>query len=254
MTNAHSIDALAPTQVKINNRADTPSDFLMKAHAVYGDRYQYHKTDYKRSKIKVVITCPKHGDFMKEPRAFLSGAGCGKCSGRHRRSKSEFIIDARKLHGDKYSYDKVNFKKVSDRVLITCDIHGDFEQSISNHLRGYGCVTCGFKSMALGNTRTQKDFIRLAKKAHGDLYTYPNAKYKSSTEKVVITCKEHGDFEQVAISHLNGHGCQKCSYKYTGHSRKGFKELCDKNSGGDGILYAIKCFDGNEVFYKVGIT
>ena len=31
-------------------------------------------------------------------------------------------------------------------------------------------------------------------------------------EKVIITCKEHGDFLQSPNGHLNGHGCYKCGY------------------------------------------
>lgn len=254
MTDSNSTIQSTPKQVKINNRADKPIDFLMKARALYGDKYIYDKTNYQRSKIKVIITCPEHGDFVKEPRSFLAGAACTKCSGRYRRSKSDFIIDARKLHGDKYSYDKVEFKKVDDRVIITCDVHGDFEQSIVNHLKKYGCTKCGLERMASGNTRTQKEFIKLAKKAHGDRYSYSKTKYVSSNDVVTITCSLHGDFEQLSQSHIAGHGCQRCSFEFTGHSRTGFKVLCDKNNSGNGILYAIKCFSGNEVFYKVGIT
>lgn len=57
---------------------------------------------------------------------------------------------------------------------------------------------------------TQEEFIKRCKLVHGDKYDYSKTKYKNKTEKVTITCPTHGDFQQIAESHYNGHGCQKC--------------------------------------------
>lgn len=254
MTNAYSIDAIAPKQIKASSRAHTTTQFIARAVSVHGDKYDYKKVAYKNNSQKVVIICAVHGDFLLAPKSHISGIGCTRCSGKAKRTKKTFIEDAVACHGNKYSYDKVVYKNPKDKLIIVCGIHGDFEQSATSHIRGYGCAKCGIERMASGNTRTQKDFIKQAKKAHGDRYSYGKTKYTASGESVVITCSLHGDFEQIAQSHISGHGCQKCSFQLTGHSRTGFKVLCDKNNGGNGILYAIKCFSGDEVFYKVGIT
>jgi hypothetical protein len=34
--------------------------------------------------------------------------------------------------------------------------------------------------------------------------------YIDAHSKIIISCKIHGDFEQKANSHLNGHGCYMC--------------------------------------------
>lgn len=39
-----------------------------------------------------------------------------------------------------------------------------------------------------------------------------------------------------------------------GFSKSDFIKACERNNDGKGILYLIKCFLGDEVFYKIGIT
>ena len=47
---------------------------------------------------------------------------------------TKHVIDKfRKVHGDKYNYDKVIYVKSNIPVIITCPIHGDFEQTPANH-------------------------------------------------------------------------------------------------------------------------
>jgi hypothetical protein len=58
---------------------------------------------------------------------------------------------------------------------------------------------------------TNIEFIKKSNIIHNDKYSYDNVKYVSSSKKVKIICKEHGEFEQVANSHLRGIGCSKCS-------------------------------------------
>lgn len=58
---------------------------------------------------------------------------------------------------------------------------------------------------------TQEEFVSLATEKHGGKYSYDKTVYKNYGDKVIITCPIHGDFLQVAKSHLRGHGCRKCS-------------------------------------------
>ena len=55
----------------------------------------------------------------------------------------DFILKARKVHGDRYDYSKVEYVKAIQNVIITCKQHGEFLQRPSNHLTGYGCRKCG---------------------------------------------------------------------------------------------------------------
>lgn len=67
---------------------------------------------------------------------------------------------------------------------------------------------------------TQLEFIQKAKEIHNDKYDYSKTIYISRNDKIVIRCKKHGYFEQLATVHLMGCGCQKCSFKNSGKSQK----------------------------------
>lgn len=54
------------------------------------------------------------------------------------------------------------------------------------------------------------DFINKAKLIHGDRYDYSKVDYINAKTKVVIICKEHGEFMQTPNSHLGGRGCRRC--------------------------------------------
>jgi hypothetical protein len=57
---------------------------------------------------------------------------------------------------------------------------------------------------------TTDEFIAKSRKIHGDTYIYDNVMYVNDYYKVIITCKKHGDFEQIPTNHLRGKGCFKC--------------------------------------------
>jgi hypothetical protein len=71
----------------------TTEQFILRAREVHGNKYDYSKTIYIRSKKKVQIICPKHGVFEQLPVCHIDQAqGCPRCT--HRTSKWENeIID-----------------------------------------------------------------------------------------------------------------------------------------------------------------
>lgn len=60
------------------------------------------------------------------------------------------------------------------------------------------------------NSLTQTQFIDRSILKHGYIYDYSKVVYKSTKDKVIITCKEHGDFLQLPSGHMVGKGCPKC--------------------------------------------
>lgn len=64
----------------IKHITDTNMDFIRKSIMVHGGRYDYYKSMYRRSNIKVTITCRDHGDFIQTPNRHLLGSGCPKCA------------------------------------------------------------------------------------------------------------------------------------------------------------------------------
>ena len=45
----------------------TTEEFISKAKAVHGDRYDYSKVEYVNNQTKVCIICKKHGEFWQRP-------------------------------------------------------------------------------------------------------------------------------------------------------------------------------------------
>jgi hypothetical protein len=192
----------------------TSEEFIEKAKQIHGNKYSYNKVKYINNRIKVIITCPTHGDFEQSPNSHLDGNGCLKCSGAKKMTKADFVEKAKIIHGDTYAYDKVNYINNRTKVIITCPIHGDFEQSPTGHIQqGQGCSSCSGKKK-----KTTEEFIQEARKVHNKKFTYEKVNYINNNIKVVITCETHGDFEQTPKNHLNGKGCDKCggTYKITG--------------------------------------
>lgn len=57
-----------------------PADeFIARAKALHGDKFDYSQVDYVNSRTKVTIVCPIHGAFLQAPHKHLAGQGCRKC-------------------------------------------------------------------------------------------------------------------------------------------------------------------------------
>ena len=127
-----------------------------------------------------------------------------------RLTTEEFIERARKVHGDKYDYSKVEYINSKTKVCIICPNHGIFWQTPNSHLGGNGCPMCsGNKKM------TTDEFIERSKEIHNNKYDYSKVKYEGIFKKVCIICPEHGEFWQEPNHHLRNCGCPKCVGKYT---------------------------------------
>ena len=50
----------------------TKEEFIEKAKAVHGDRYDYSKVDYKNAHTKICIICPEHGEFWQLPMSHIN--------------------------------------------------------------------------------------------------------------------------------------------------------------------------------------
>jgi len=173
----------------IEDKITTKNRFIEKAEELHGKRYDYSKSNYVDSRIKITISCKIHGDFEQKPTNHLQGNGCPKC-GRKRRAdgmrktQKEFLDKAKKLHNNFYSYEKTNYFDTRDKIIITCPIHGDFKQQAGGHLQGFGCVRCASKGKGGFN---REAFIKTAK---GRLCTF-----------YIIRCfNENEEFYKIGIT------------------------------------------------------
>lgn len=82
----------------------TTEEFIEKAKAVLGDRYDYSKVEYVNIQSKVCIICKEHGEFWPQPSNHLRGIRCPLCGLEVKRAKrtlpaEDIFISAKAVHG-----------------------------------------------------------------------------------------------------------------------------------------------------------
>lgn len=123
-------------------------EFIDLARRVHPDsHYSYDKVEYLGALRHVLITCAVHGDFRQTPAEHLSGRGCKPCgdvTGAASRSLStaEFVDRSRAINGDTFTYERANYVRAMQPIVLTCRVHGDFTTTPNRHLNGAGCPKC----------------------------------------------------------------------------------------------------------------
>ena len=113
-----------------------------------------------------------------------------------------FIAEAKEIYGDRYEYNKVEYKNRDHRVTIVCPIHGDFQIYAREHLDGKGCPKC----------EKGEKFLRKLKEKFGDKFGLDEFVYDSSTMPVTLICPTHGAFSRRPGQILNStFGCPLCA-------------------------------------------
>lgn len=195
----------------------TTEEFIDKAKAIHGNKYDYSRVAYVDSVTPVSIVCPDHGEFKQRPAGHLSGKGCPGCAYEKVRSalsdtRDSFISKARKAHGEKYDYSFVEYKGSDIPVRIICPIHGEFCQTPHTHVGGKGCPICGRIKSDENRKKGLQYFLDQAHAVHGDKYDYSKVDLKTRKEKVCIICQIHGEFWQEPYNHtVQGQGCPQCA-------------------------------------------
>ena len=190
----------------------------------FGDRYDLTRVVYEGYKSRITVSCNLHQCcFVVNALAFLNhGSGCRKCTDMRDKIKDArpfsdqdptqiFIQKAIGVHGDRYSYDNVEYVDCETKVSITCSEHGEFETTPTQHIsRKSDCPKCGIRKASTTRMHTLEDFVVLARKEHGALYDYTATTYTGYNCQLTIICRQHGAFEQSPQDHLRGSGCPIC--------------------------------------------
>ncbi len=140
----------------------TQEQWVQRATAVHGvKRYSYDNTVYMGSQVKVIIHCNVcRDDFEQSPGSHTSGNGCPRCAqatrtGKQIHSTADFVVAARRIHGDKYDYTHVAYNRSNIKVEIVCTQCGEaFQQTPNSHLTGSGCTKCNRASAAVRRRKT----------------------------------------------------------------------------------------------------
>lgn len=123
-------------------------EYILKARLAHNGWYDYSKTVYSGARAKLTVTCLLHGDFSVQASSHTNNRnGCIKCMGekfaKDRSSNTEeFLAKATLKHGDRYDYASTVYRRVHDKVIIRCRLHGAFLMQPAAHLGGSGCPSC----------------------------------------------------------------------------------------------------------------
>lgn len=141
----------------MSRKMHTTEEFIARAKAVHGDKYDYSKAVYTGTAKEIAIICRVHGDFKLKAAAHLQGSECKRCKRVQKmENKSsiiaptkytkkvtlDFLKKAKERYGDFYGYDRVRLQGTDVKIIITCPVHGDFERTRDAFLRGYECPEC----------------------------------------------------------------------------------------------------------------
>ena len=110
----------------------------------------------------------------------------------------DFVRKGCEIHGNRYTYQRTEYKNDHTDAIITCPRHGDFVQNANYHIQGRGCPECGPRSTRrfiaragcpecgprstqrfiaragcpeCGRRSTQR-FIARSRQVHGNKYSY----------------------------------------------------------------------------------
>ena len=198
----------------------TPSteEWIEKAESKHGKgKFDYSEVEYKNACTEIIIgckTCDKK--FKQTPTSHLnSEIGCDWCRKKHVYTTDEFIEEARKIHGERFDYSKVEYKSAKEPIIIICRVHGEFLQTPSDHKnQGSGCKKCSNVY-----SPTTEEWVIWARDIWDDEYDYSKVEYKHASEKIIIICKKHGEFKCSPNNHIhatNPTGCPSCVRKGEG--------------------------------------
>ena len=170
----------------------------------------YSKVIYQGTKKKVIIICPKHGEFNIIAGDFLKSFKCPKCS--QNIPTTEEFIERCKVHYPNYDYSETIYTNKTNNVIVKCPKHNCIWEPMAQNLeRGQAmCPECKKEKYQQLFAISNDEFIEKAKQIHQNKYDYSKCQYINMRTKIIIICPIHGEFEQDPNNHLKGCGCPKC--------------------------------------------
>ncbi|CAH7419651.1 hypothetical protein VCHA53O466_50367 [Vibrio chagasii] len=187
----------------------TRATVIKRAKEKFGDKFDYSglPVELSNMRTKVNVTCPIHGEISVTPNSHINSEfGCKDCAEDSLvASKQEFILKAKKVHGDKYDYSESVFGGYKAPINIICPTHGAFEQMAENHTSGSGCSECAIESSRLKVDDVVSEVQELIRDSSSTYVGFDNA-----SRRVSLTCSKHGEFSQILSNLRKGFLCSDC--------------------------------------------
>lgn len=125
----------------------TTQQFIDKARALHGDKFDYSITEYVNATTKLKIICTEHGEqeMLPQHHTHIKSYGCPICGkqaiNNHKQfTTEEFISKISNIKG--LSFEKTIYRTKRKKVIVTCNIHGDYITNAEVLLKGCGCPKC----------------------------------------------------------------------------------------------------------------
>lgn len=141
-------------------RKEKQEKFIKDSIELWGpDTFDYSLVNYIDKGNKITLICKKHNQIFEQyTYTHLNKQyGCPICQEENRKIRYEnervlneenFYKQAKEIHKDRYSYDKVKYIDARKTVDIYCKKHKCyFKQTPSSHLSGSGCPFCNHSKL-----------------------------------------------------------------------------------------------------------
>ena len=215
----------------------TTEQFVERAKAIHGDKYDYSNTIYLSMCKKVNIRCYKHGTFEQLAGNHINPkikAGCPYCASK-KVYKGETDLQSQYPNIAVYFDEEKNDIK-SDEVFAhspkkywwKCDNGHSFSMSILNRThREISCPYCSGQKLLTGFNDLQTIHPDIAKEWDYDKNIGTPSDYRyGSGYKAWWVCKDCGESYQSPINiHIRGHKCPYCAGLKIKSGRNDFKTL-----------------------------
>lgn len=149
---------------KVKSKLLGKQEYVDRANNIHSSFFDYTNLRYKGLNTKGIITCPIHNDFNIFLKDHLK-KGCPKCNIEIKfeklriESESKFFKKVKEVHPEGYTYPRFKYVNAHTLSIITCDIHGDFEQTPNIHIRGGNCKKCANSNVSKPEIEVQ-DFVK----------------------------------------------------------------------------------------------
>lgn len=226
------------------------AQFVERAKAIHGDKYDYSLVNYKTCKDRVEIICNECGKhFTQTPDNHLNlQRGCPFCGAERAKEKAIVRLKARKgqklghyqkkdgtlskqrctteeflkkvfnkfpQNKDLFDYSHVKYTTCEEKVEIHCKVCGYvMHQKPSDHLLGKGCKRCAGRATSAKKVPSFQEVVERAKAVHGDKYEYFEDSYTGMSKPMLIKHKKCGNvFPQRPEFHIGKkQGCPFCQH------------------------------------------
>jgi len=207
----------------------------------------YSEVVYNTQHDRIYVTCKKH-NYRIHVTAQSVSDGCMVCPECLSEYKSSLLLSNKdkflakfndKFPDNTFDFTNSVYSKSSEHMEVICEKGHTFSIKPNNLMSGYGCSKCHHERIGYIFSKTKGQYIEQFINFHGDRYDYSKVTdFKNCKEKVIVICKQHGEFLISPDNHSRGKGCPLCG-------KKGYQPQSS------GYFYILKVTDS---VVKFGIT